>query len=73
MKFVHIADMHFDCPFTVLSSKENLGDVRRLEHEKKKELALRLMESALEAVGDEKRPDAAVLEKETEDRPEADA
>lgn len=34
MKFVHIADMHFDCPFTALSSKENLGDVRRLEQRK---------------------------------------
>lgn len=31
MKFVHIADMHFDVPFTSLSSKENLGEKRRLE------------------------------------------
>lgn len=31
MKFVHIADMHFDAPFTILSSKAELGDVRRLE------------------------------------------
>ena len=31
MKFVHIADMHFDAPFTSLNSKENLGDKRRLE------------------------------------------
>lgn len=31
MKFVHIADMHFDAPFTVLSQKKNLGDLRRIE------------------------------------------
>lgn len=31
MKFVHIADMHFDIPFTSLSARENLGDKRRLE------------------------------------------
>ena len=31
MKFVHIADMHFDAPFTSLNSKENLGERRRLE------------------------------------------
>lgn len=31
MKFVHIADMHFDAPFTSLNSKENLGEKRRLE------------------------------------------
>lgn len=34
MKFVHIADMHFDAPFTVLSAKENLGEIRRLEQRK---------------------------------------
>lgn len=34
MKFVHIADMHFDSPFTVLSTKSNLGDIRRLEQRK---------------------------------------
>ena len=34
MKFVHIADMHFDSPFVNLSSKENLGDLRRLEQRK---------------------------------------
>ena len=31
MKFIHIADMHFDCPFTNLSDKENLGEMIRLE------------------------------------------
>lgn len=31
MRFVHIADVHFDSPFTVLSSKENFADIRRLE------------------------------------------
>ena len=30
MKFVHIADMHFDTPFTTLNKKE-LGNIRRLE------------------------------------------
>ena len=34
MKFVHIADIHFDCPFTVLGGRENLGDIRRLEQRK---------------------------------------
>ena len=31
MKFIHIADMHFDTPFTFLGEKENLGDLRRLD------------------------------------------
>ncbi len=31
MKFVHIADMHFDSPFRNLSDKELLGDKKRLE------------------------------------------
>ena len=31
MKFVHIADMHFDIPFTSLNSREGLGEKRRLE------------------------------------------
>lgn len=31
MKFAHIADMHFDAPFTSLAEVSNLGDVRRLE------------------------------------------
>ena len=30
MKFVHIADMHFDSPFVKLSEKDTLGDKRRL-------------------------------------------
>lgn len=30
MKFVHIADMHFDAPFTTLAKNE-LGNRRRLE------------------------------------------
>lgn len=30
MKFVHIADMHFDSPFTTLNKKE-LGNLRRIE------------------------------------------
>ena len=31
MRFIHIADMHFDTPFTFLGEKENLGDIRRIE------------------------------------------
>ena len=31
MRFIHMADMHFDTPFTFLNSKDNLGDLRRLE------------------------------------------
>lgn len=31
MKFVHIADLHFDSPFTSLNRVENLSDIRRLE------------------------------------------
>lgn len=34
MNFVHIADMHFDSPFTTLNSVDNLGDIRRLEQRK---------------------------------------
>ena len=34
MKFVHIADMHFDSPFVNLSDRDGLGDLRRLEQRK---------------------------------------
>ena len=34
MKFVHIADMHFDSPFVNLSDKESLGNLRRLDQRK---------------------------------------
>lgn len=34
MKFVHVADMHFDTPFTLLSDRANLGEVRRLDQRK---------------------------------------
>ncbi len=34
MKFVHIADLHFDRPFIKLSDKDILGDLRRLEQRK---------------------------------------
>ena len=34
MKFVHIADMHFDSPFVNLSDKNILGDLRRLQQRK---------------------------------------
>lgn len=31
MKFIHMADMHFDTAFKSLSSKSNLGQIRRLD------------------------------------------
>lgn len=31
MKFLHMADMHFDAPFSFLNMKKNLGETRRLE------------------------------------------
>ena len=31
MKFIHMADMHFDGPFTVLNNRNKLGEKRRLE------------------------------------------
>ena len=31
MRFVHMADIHFDTPFTFLNSQNNLGNIRRLE------------------------------------------
>lgn len=34
MKFIHIADLHLDSPFTSLSSKGDLGNIRRLEQRK---------------------------------------
>jgi len=34
MKFVHIADLHFDSPFVNLADKEGLGETRRLEQRK---------------------------------------
>lgn len=34
MRFVHIADMHLDSPFTALSKQEELGDRRRVEQRK---------------------------------------
>ena len=34
MKFVHIADVHFDCPFVNFSDRDNMGDLRRLEQRK---------------------------------------
>ena len=34
MKFIHIADLHLDSPFTNLSDKENFGEIRRLEQRK---------------------------------------
>ena len=34
MKFVHIADMHFDMPFTLLSSRAGMGEERRIDQRK---------------------------------------
>ena len=34
MKFVHIADIHFDSPFINLSDRETFGDLKRLEQRK---------------------------------------
>lgn len=34
MKFVHIADVHFDAPFTSLAGVNNLSEIRRLEQRK---------------------------------------
>ncbi len=34
MKFVHLADVHFDSPFVNLSHKANLGEMRRLDQRK---------------------------------------
>lgn len=34
MKFVHIADMHFDTPFRLLSDRAELGEIRRLDQRK---------------------------------------
>lgn len=31
MRFIHMADMHFDAPFTILAQKDGLGNKRRLE------------------------------------------
>ena len=45
MKFVHIADMHFDSPFVKLSDKDILGDLRRLEQRKVfKKIILKLLD-----------------------------
>ena len=34
MKFVHMADMHLDTPFIVLTNRADLGDIRRLDQRK---------------------------------------
>lgn len=34
MKFVHIADTHFDMPFRLLSDRADLGEIRRLDQRK---------------------------------------
>lgn len=49
MKFVHIADMHFDTPFTFLAEKENLGEIRRLEQRQ-------VFKKVIDYIKDEKIP-----------------
>lgn len=49
MNFVHIADMHFDTPFTFLAEKENLGDIRRLEQRQ-------VFKKVIDYIKDEKIP-----------------
>ena len=34
MKFIHVADIHFDIPFKTLSDRADLGVERRLEQRK---------------------------------------
>ena len=34
MKFVHIADTHFDMPFTLLSNRADMGEIRRIDQRK---------------------------------------
>lgn len=34
MKFVHIADTHFDSPFTNLVRDNSFGEIRRLDKDK---------------------------------------
>ena len=34
MKFIHMADMHFDSPFTALSNHSNMGNLRRIDQRK---------------------------------------
>ena len=31
MKFVHIADIHFDAPFKTITDRAELGQIRRIE------------------------------------------
>ena len=31
MRFIHMADMHFDSPFRLLGTQENFGNLRRIE------------------------------------------
>ena len=48
MRFIHMADMHFDSPFTVLNKWENLGDLRRLEQRKVfKKIILKIKEEKI--------------------------
>lgn len=49
MRFVHIADLHFDSPFTVLADKKGLANKRRLEQRE-------AFKKAIEYISKEKIP-----------------
>ena len=49
MRFVHMADIHFDCPFTLLASRKNLANIRRLEQRE-------IFKKAIEYVSENKIP-----------------
>jgi len=49
MRFIHMADIHFDSPFTVLTDKRNFGTERRLEQRE-------VFKKAIEYISKEKIP-----------------
>lgn len=49
MRFIHIADVHFDSPFTVLTDKRDFGSKRRLEQRE-------ALKKAIEYISKEKIP-----------------
>ena len=49
MRFIHMADIHFDSPFTILTDKKNFGTERRLEQRE-------AFRKAIEYIKEEKIP-----------------
>lgn len=49
MRFIHIADIHFDTPFNVLANKKDFGTARRIEQRE-------AFKKAIEYIQDEKIP-----------------